>query len=176
MSDGSLLPTARVSLLDWVNDRPDVASRLRREPPDRVLVLACRDGAEALALAGAFPNTTVYGIDSDPQAVDGAQAAAAASPARDRVLFMRGSSVDPPVSTRYDVVVATGLMTDPARPERPGVNAALWLVARLVDASGLAILDSPVPLERSTVREAGFTSIDPLGASQFGCPAYLLRR
>lgn len=176
MSDASLLPTARMYLLDWVNDRPDVASRLRREPPDRVLVLACRDGAEALALAGAFPNTTVYGIDSDPQVVQAAQAAAARSPARDRVLFMRGSPVDPPASTSYDVVVATGLMTDPSRPQRPGVNAALWLVARLVDASGLAILDSPVPLDATSVGEAGFTSIDTLGTSEFGCPAYLLRR
>lgn len=176
MSDQSLLPTAPAYLLDLVNDRPDVASRLRREPPDRVLVLACRDGAEALALAVAFPNTTVYGIDSDPRVVDAAQAAAARSPARDRVLFIRGSPVDPPGSTRYDVVVASGLITDPSRPERPGVMAALWLVARLVDESGLAILDSPLPLESSSVREAGFTSIDQLGTSEFGCPTYLLRR
>ncbi len=176
MTDRSLLPATRTYLLDWVNDRPDVASRLRREPPDRVLVLACRDGTEALALAAAFPNTTVYGVDSDPGAVDAAASAAARSAARDRVLFMRASPVNPPVSTPYDVVVATGLMTDPARADRPGVNAALWLLARLVDDAGLAVIDSPVPLEPSTVREAGFATIDQLGTSEFGCPAYLLRR
>jgi methylase of polypeptide subunit release factors len=176
MSGHTPLTASRGGLLDWVNDRPDVASRLRREPPDRVLVLACRSGAEALALATTFPNTTVYGIDSDPREVEAAQSAAQRSSARDRVLFMLGSPVDPPSSTPYDIVVATGLMTDPARHDRPGVNAAVWLVARLVDDAGLAFLDSPLPLEPSTVREAGFSTLDPLGTSEFDCPAYLLRR
>ena len=86
MSDDTKGAVATTGLLAWIADRPDVTSRLRREPPDRVLVLACGQGADLVALASSFPNITVYGVDSDTDAVQAASAAAAASPARDRVL------------------------------------------------------------------------------------------
>lgn len=168
--------TGYPSLVSWVIDRPDVASRLRRAPPDRVLVLACREGADALALAAAFPNITVYGVDSDQAAVRRATESASASPARDRLLFVHRSDPEATLGSPFDLVVAVGLMTDRSRPDRPGVNVALWRVSRLVADGGLAVLDSPVTLRVDTVSEAGFRSVELLGPSRFDDQTYLLRR
>lgn len=167
---------ATTGLLTWIADRPDVTSRLRREPPDRVLVLACGQGTDVVALATAFPNITVYGVDSDADAVQAASNAAAASPARDRVLVLQRDEAEPRLGAPFDLVVAVGLTTDPARRAPPGATAALWLVSRLVAAGGLAIVDSTVPLQGAAVTEAGFRVAEPLGSSRFGYPAYLLRR
>ena len=176
MSEHTTGAVATTGLLTWIADRPDVASRLRREPPDRVLVLACGQGADLVALATAFPNITVYGVDSDADAVSAASAAAAASPARDRVLVVQRPEAEPGLGSPFDVVVAIGLTTDPTRTQPPGAAAALWLVSSLVADGGLAIVDSAVPLEAASVTEAGFRVAEPLGSSRFGYPAYLLRR
>jgi hypothetical protein len=176
MSQRSDSAVATTGLLTWIADRPDVTSRLRREPPDRVLVLACGQGADLVALATAFPNITVYGVDSETAAVSAASAAAAASPARDRVLVVQRPLAEPRLGSAFDVVVAIGLTTDPTRTEPPGATSALWLVSSLVADGGLAIVDSAVPLETAAVTEAGFRVGEPLGSSRFGYPAYLLRR
>ena len=176
MSDFASGAVATTGLLTWIAHRPDVSSRLRREPPDRVLVLACGRGADLVALATAFPNITVYGVDSDAAAVQAATEAAAASPARDRVLVLQRPEAEPRLGPPFDVVVAVGLTTDPRRTEPPGATAALWLVSRLVADGGLAIVDSAVPLDSAVVTQAGFRVAEPLGSSRFGYPAYLLRR
>jgi trans-aconitate methyltransferase len=155
---------------------PDVASRLRRQPPDRVLVLGCGDGTTALDLAVTFPNITVYGIDDDADVIAAATAAGRRSQARDRVLFLSGDPLAPRLRTPMDVVVAVGLLSDESRPHRPGLLALLSAVGRLLDRSGLAVLDSPVALQQSTAVAAGFAHLERIGDSAFGCPAYLLRR
>lgn len=167
-------------LLHWIEHLPDVASRLRREPPDRVLVLGCRDGADVLDLAGSFPNLTVYGIDSDAEAVRAAQQAGHRSPTRDRVLFLHDSETDPRLRMTFDLVVAVGLLTDQVRATgggtSTGVAQAVWLLARLVADGGLAMIDSPVPLTADLVSQAGFAHVSAVGTSRHGCPVYLLRR
>jgi hypothetical protein len=127
--DGALRAGAGLRPVDWLVAVPDVASRLRRQPPDRVLVLGCGDGVTALDLAVTFPTITVYGIDDDAQAVAAADAAVRRSP-----------------------------------------------VSRLLDSSGLAVLDSPVPLQQSMAQAAGVAHVQRIGESAFGCPASLLRR
>jgi hypothetical protein len=125
--DGALRAGAGLRPVDWLVAVPDVASRLRRQPPDRVLVL-------------------------------------------------RGDLPAPRLGTPMDVVVAVGLLTDEARERRPGLLALRSAVSRLLDSSGLAVLDSPVPLQQSTAQPAGFAHAQRIGESAFGCPAYLLRR
>jgi SAM-dependent methyltransferase len=174
MSDHTTVATT--GLLTWIADRPDITSRLRREPPDRVLVLACGQGTDVVALASTFPNITVYGVDSDAAAVQAVQAAAAASPARDRVLILQRDEAEPRLGAPFELLVAVGLTTDPSRSDPPGATAALWLVSRLVAVGGLAIVDSTVPLQGDAVTEAGFRVAEPLGSSRFGYPAYVLRR
>lgn len=167
-------------LVEWIEHLPDVASRLRREPPDRVLVLGCRAGTDVLELAGSFPNLTVYGLDSDAEAVRAAQQAGQRSPTRDRVLFLHDSETDPGLPMTFDLVVAVGLLTDPARASggaaSTGVAQAVWLLDRLVADGGLAMIDSPVPLTADLVSQAGFAHVSVVGASRHGCPVYLLRR
>lgn len=166
---------AQGSVVDWIHARPDVVSRLRREPPERVLVLACGRGEQALALAGAFPNITVYGVDSDAEAVGVAAGTAAASPVRDRVVFVRRPDIDPGMPGAFDVVVAAGVLTD---PDRGGIGVAgiLEVMGRSLTSTGLALLDSPLPLTDESVRAAGFVSAEQVGVSDTGEKAYLLRR
>ncbi len=174
--DATLRAGANLRPVDWLVAVPDVASRLRRQPPGRVLVLGCGDGTSSLDLAATFPNTTVYGVGDDEQTVAAAQAAGRRSQARDRVLFLHGDLLAPRVRTAMDVVVAVGLLTDESRARRPGVLALLSAVGRMLDATGLAVLDSPVPLQQTTAAAADFAHVERVGDSAFGCPAYLLRR
>jgi SAM-dependent methyltransferase len=174
--EGQAATDLRGRPVDWLLALPDVASRLRRQPPDLVLVLGCGTGGDALDLALAFPNVTVYGVDDDAAAVQQAATAAARSHARDRVLFLTGDVVAPTVRVAPDVVVAVGLLTDDARAGGPGVMALLATLARMLGPGGLAVLDSPVPLQRSTAQAAGFVGLEELGVSTHGAPAYLLRR
>jgi SAM-dependent methyltransferase len=163
--------------VDWLLGVPDVASRLRRQPPARVLVLGSGEGVDAIDLALAFPNVTVYGVDDDAAAVERAEAAGLRSHARDRLLFLVGDVLEPRVRVSPDLVVAAGVLTDPSRTDGPGVMTLLAGLARLLPADGLAVLDSPVDLQRSTVAAAGFTGgLEAVGLSAHACPAYLLRR
>lgn len=161
---------------EWLAGVPDVASRLRREPPDRVLVVGCGDGQNAIAVALEFPNTTVYGVDAHAAAVEAASTAAGRSRARDRLLFWRGDPLRPRMPGGADVVVAVGLLTDPGRADKPGVMTLLMTLAGLTAPRGLVVLDSPVPIVTSTAVAAGFVSVEHVGESVHGCPAYLLRR
>lgn len=160
--------------VEWLLSRPDVASRLRREPLDRVLVLGCGDGAEIAALATTFPNVTVYGVDDDQDLLDAAVARLRRSRVRDRVLCQWGSAWFPRVAMPFDVVVAVGLLrgdgTDPG-----GTTDLLESLADVLGVTGLAILDSPHELTLSDVASVGFRAIELLGRSERGCLAYLLR-
>lgn len=163
-------------VVEWIATRPDVVSRLRREPPERVLVLRSRTGEEAIALASQFPNLTVYGIDPDPDAVAAAQEAARLTTARDRVVFVVGSDTDPHLSMAFDVVIAAGVLTDPATEGGIGVAALLQVMSSRLVNGGLALLDCPLELTDDAVRPAGFVSVEQVGLSESGAPAYLLRR
>jgi SAM-dependent methyltransferase len=161
--------------VDWLLRLPDVASRLRAEPPDLVLMLCCADGTAAIEIALEFPNTTVYGIDPDPNEVTRAVQAGQQSRARDRVLFLSGDVLRPRLPGGADVVIAVGLLTDPQRPDKPGLMTALAGIAGLLRPRGLAVLDVPVAVEQSTARAAGFASVEEIGDSPYGCPVYLFR-
>ena len=170
-SDGSGVTTP----LDWVLSRPDVTSRLRREPPDRVLFLRCRDGSEVERLATAFPNVTIYGIDDDPDLLDQAVARLGRSSVRDRVLCQRGSVLRPRISMTFDLVVAAGLLTGAQRD--PATTAdVLQTVAGLLGQEGLAILDAPWSITAEEGSAAGFYRVESLGAAGHDRTAFLLRR
>lgn len=160
--------------VQWLLNRPDVASRLRRDPPDRLLVLGCRDGSQIEALATTFPNVTVYGIDDDQDLLDAAVARLGHSRVRDRVLCQWGSTWFPRVAMPFDVVIAVGLVngdsSDPA-----SIAELLDSVASVLGDEGLAIVDTPDELSPDDVADAGFYEIELLGRSERDCPAYLLR-
>lgn len=162
------------SVVDWLLSRPDVASRLRRDPPDRVLVLGCGDGSLVEALATTFPNMSVYGIEDEQHLLDVAVARLGHSRVRDRVLCQWGSVWFPRVTATFDVVVAVGLLTggddDPA-----STAELLTTLASVLGEEGLAILDVPDELSVEEAAEAGFGRAELLGRSGRGLPAYLLR-
>lgn len=158
----------------WLLGRPDAASRLRREPPGRILVLGSGDGSQIEALAAAFPHVSVYGIDDDQDLLDAAVARLSRSRVRERVLCRWGSAWFPHVTMPYDVVVAVGLVrsdgSDPA-----STRELLRTLAGVLLPDGLAVLDTPCEPTLEDVADAGFRLIELLGHSQRGCAAYLLR-
>ena len=63
----------------WIEALPDVHERLRREPPARVLDLACGAGMACIELARRYPDARIEGIDLDEGAIDLARANAHAA-------------------------------------------------------------------------------------------------
>jgi SAM-dependent methyltransferase len=76
----------------WIDSMPDVAARLRAGAV--VLDAGCGTGWSSIALAEAFPNIEVHGIDLDPASVAEASALAAERGLADRVLFAVGNATE----------------------------------------------------------------------------------
>ena len=163
------------SIVDWLLDRPDVTSRLRREPPDRVLVLGCGDGEQVEQLATTFPNVSVYGIDDDHERLEQATARLARSRVRDRVLCRQGSMWFPQMTATFDVVIAVGLLSG-SGDDPVSTRELIATLGSVLGDEGLAVLDTPADLATDEASDAGFYRVERLGRSERGFPVYLLRR
>src|SRR5215475_2856825 len=71
----------------WLPAMPDVVARLESDPPGRVLDLGCGEGVSTIAIATAYPQARVTGIDMDEPSVAAARAAAERAGVGDRVAF-----------------------------------------------------------------------------------------
>ncbi len=58
---------------EWLPSVPDVDSRLRSAPPARVADVACGEGRSSIAIARAYPQVYVDGIDSDEASIEAAE-------------------------------------------------------------------------------------------------------
>lgn len=104
-----LLPT------EWVPAMPDIDRRLR-EPGARIVDVACGAGWSALALARAYPNARVDGLDVDPWSIEQATRNAAEAGLSDRVSFVLADAANAALSGRYDLVTVLEAVHDLARP------------------------------------------------------------
>lgn len=71
----------------WLPAMPDVVARLESDPPARVLDLGCGEGVSTIAIATAYPQARVVGLDMDEPSVAAARAAAQRAGVGDRVEF-----------------------------------------------------------------------------------------
>lgn len=95
---------------NWLQAVPDVAERLSRG--GRIADLGCGAGWSTIALAKAFPNCKVVGIDNDPASVADARANAQAAGVHVRYECIDASELDGP----YDLVLILEALHDMAAP------------------------------------------------------------
>jgi 2-polyprenyl-3-methyl-5-hydroxy-6-metoxy-1,4-benzoquinol methylase len=103
---------------EWLPALPDVDERLRSQPPARVADVACGTGRSTIAIARAYPEAQVDGIDLDEHSIEVAKGhlAAADPEVAERVGFAVRDAADPGIQARYDLVTVFEAIHDLSRP------------------------------------------------------------
>jgi SAM-dependent methyltransferase len=120
----------------WLPAIPDLHATLSRGPA-RVLDVGCGVGWSSIALARAFPQLAVDGIDSDEASVADARRNAEAAGVGDRVTFEVRDAADPHLSARYDAAFLFEALHDMSRP----VEALAAVRALLADGAPVIVMD-----------------------------------
>ncbi|HLU73934.1 MAG TPA: class I SAM-dependent methyltransferase [Nonomuraea sp.] len=126
---------------EWLRALPDVGERLRTSPEPRIADVACGQGWSTLALARAFPNARVDGVDLDDASVADARANAEEAGLGDRVRVRRADAATLPETGPYDLVVILEALHDLARP----VEALRAMREALADGGAVLVGDERVP-------------------------------
>ncbi len=97
----------------WLPAMPDLHEALAR-PGVRIADLGCGLGFSSIALAGAYPDAEVVGIDSDPPSIDEARALAREAGAR--VHYVTADAAEVGAHGPFDAIVILEALHDMARP------------------------------------------------------------
>lgn len=102
---------------EWLPAIDDVHARLQQaESPARVADVACGEGFSTMAIARAYPNVQVHGIDLDDASIDAANRHLAGSGLEDRVAFHRRDAADAGLQGNYDLVYMHESLHDMSYP------------------------------------------------------------
>jgi ubiquinone/menaquinone biosynthesis C-methylase UbiE len=101
---------------EWLPALPDVHARLLADPPARVADLACGAGHSTIAIARAYPNARVDGVDLDPASVELAGRLLARSGLGDRVTFRLADARGALRAGGYDLVTVFEALHDMSHP------------------------------------------------------------
>ncbi len=101
---------------EWLPVVPDVDARLRADPPARVADVACGEGRSSMAIARAYPNVHVDGIDMDAASIDAARGHLAGGELEDRVTFHLGDAAEVDIAGRCDLVTMFESLHDMSYP------------------------------------------------------------
>ena len=121
---------------DWLPAIPDVHERLGSG--GRIADVACGTGWSTIAMARAYPEAEVHGLDLDEASIGLARANAAAEGVD--VPFEVRDAADPGLSGRYDLVTCFEAIHDMARP----VESLQGMRSLLADGGVLLIADERV--------------------------------
>src|SRR5918992_1138203 len=124
---------------DWMPGLPDVHERL--QSGGRVADVACGTGWSTIALARAYPQAEVHGLDLDEASIELASENAAREGMD--VPFEVRDAADPGLSGRYDLVTCFEAVHDMARP----VDSLRGMRSLLADGGVLLIADERVAEE-----------------------------
>ena len=100
----------------WLPAVPNLDRRLRAAPPARVLDLGCGLGASSIALARAYPNARVLGVDLDEASVTEARTAAAEVGVAHRVTFVVGDAARVASEAPFELVTIFEALHDMGDP------------------------------------------------------------
>ncbi|TXK41092.1 trans-aconitate 2-methyltransferase [Nonomuraea sp. C10] len=101
---------------EWLQAMPDVVERLHAAPRPRIADVGCGQGWSTLALARAFPNARVDGVDLDDASVADARANAAEAGLDGRIRVLHADVARLPETGPYDLVVILEALHDMAQP------------------------------------------------------------
>ena len=101
---------------EWLPASGEVHERLLADPPARVADVACGEGRSSIAIARAYPNVRVDGIDLDEPSIAAARKHLAGSGVEDRVEFHARDAGDAQHAGRYDLVTIFEALHDMSRP------------------------------------------------------------
>ena len=124
---------------EWLPALPDVEERLRSGSA-RVADFACGTGWSSIAIAKAYPDVQVDGIDLDPGSIMLARSAAAAEGVGERVDFQVRDAADPALADRYNLVTVFEAIHDLAKP----VEALAAIRGLLADGGVALVADEKV--------------------------------
>jgi SAM-dependent methyltransferase len=137
---------------EWIAAMPDIAARLRSDPPARIADIGVGQGWSSIALAQAFPRAQVDGLDLDPASISAARDnAAGAGLPEERVAFHLRDAGDPALAGQYDLALAIECIHDMPRPVD-----VLRAMRQLVGPGGtVLIVDERVPDQFTPNGDAG---------------------
>jgi 2-polyprenyl-3-methyl-5-hydroxy-6-metoxy-1,4-benzoquinol methylase len=101
---------------EWLAAMPDVIARLEGARHARVADVGCGQGFSTLAVARAFLDAHVDGLDADPGSIADARAHAAHAGLDGRVRFICADAAELPAHGRYDLVLILEALHDMADP------------------------------------------------------------
>ena len=125
---------------DWLAAMPDVVARLEAASHPRIADVGCGQGWSTIALAKAFRNAWVDGVDLDPGSIADARANAAEAGLDGRVRFVQADAAELPVEGPYELITILETLHDLARP----VEALRAARAALAAGGTLLVVDERV--------------------------------
>ena len=149
---------------EWLPAIVDLDRRLRAEPPGRVLDVACGTGWSSIAMAQAYPNVTVDGVDLDHDAISAARRNGERAGVADRVRFSVTDAADLGGAGEYDLVTILEALHDMSRPVE-ALSAARQMLSEdgfLLVADGLVAEEFTVPASPRERTEYGWSVVSCL--------------
>lgn len=124
----------------WLPSIADVHERLSTVPHPRILDLGCGSGTSSIAMAQAYANADVVGLDLDHASVLDARAAAQAAGLQDRVAFHLADAADEQSAGGFDLVTIFEALHDMGDP----VGALRTARRHLADGGSVLVADERV--------------------------------
>ena len=103
-------------ITEWLPAMPDVHQRLQTKPDAKIADIGFGMGWSSIAMARAYPNARIDGLDLDQASVAAAQQLANDEGVGDRVRFRVQDAGDPVLSGQYDLATAFECVHDMANP------------------------------------------------------------
>jgi len=125
----------------WLTSLPDTIARLQQG--GRVLDVGCGVGRVAMAIAKAFPNTEVIGLDADEASVLRARALAASAGAGPNLSFVAATTRELAANGGFDLITACDCVHDFAAP-----LTTLAEIRALLKADGTLFVMEPKAADR----------------------------
>jgi len=125
----------------WLQALPEVVARL--ESGGRVLDVGCGAGQVPLALAKAFPQASIVGLDTDVESIRRAEAAAESAGLDGRISFLSHGTADLDSAQEFDLITVCDCVHDFAQPV-----ATLREIRTLLKADGTLFVVEPKVADR----------------------------
>jgi len=149
---------------EWLPAIVDLDVRLRAEPPAQIIDVACGTGWSSIAMAQAYPNINVLGVDLDHDAINAARKSAEQAGVADRVTFSVADATDLGGAGGYDLVTVFEALHDMSRPVDV-LSAARRMLSEdgtLLVADGLVAEEFMVPASPRERTEYGWSVVSCL--------------